>query len=150
MNIYDRATITALHHYQNINNMQKTHKAITTISRITRTDNTAFINEVKTWSDTTRDTILEQLHPGTYGILGSWTGDIFKIAIGLLLTPPIIYLLVLFVRLSIMCIRQGISCNTVAAIWKGFKFEFMDSKTALFNNTRSSIQPRRNDGPTKS
>ena len=34
MNIYDRATIRALHHYQNIDNMQKTHKAISTISRV--------------------------------------------------------------------------------------------------------------------
>ena len=74
---------------------------------------------------------MEQLHPGTYGILGSWTGDIFKIAIGLLLTPPIIYLLVLFIRLSIMCTKQGISCNTVAAVWRGVKSEFMDSNNRL-------------------
>ena len=45
MKNYDRATITALHHYQNLDNMQKTHKGITTISRITETDNVAFINE---------------------------------------------------------------------------------------------------------
>ena len=53
MNIYDRATIRALHHYQNIDNMQETHQAISTIHRVMKVDNTAFIN------DTTRETVLK-------------------------------------------------------------------------------------------
>ena len=91
MNIYDRATIRALHHYQNIDNMQETHQAISTIHRVMKVDNTAFVNDVKTWKDTTRNTVLKKLHPGTFGILltsspaplqsqgfactGGWTGS---------------------------------------------------------------------------
>ena len=106
LSIYDIKTIHALHHFQNIINLQKTKHSETIISQKNETGNPTFLNGVKDWGKASREEILKKLHPRTFSVFKTYTRQALVILFLISLMPVMVYTLVLIIRISMMCFRM--------------------------------------------
>ena len=135
-NIYDAKKIHALHHLQNIMNLQKTKHSESVISQNNETEDPTFLNGVKDWRKATKEERLNKLHPGKFSVVNTYTRKALVILFSICLMPVMAYTLVLIIQICMMCFRMGPNLLTVSAVFKSLKSSFTRHNSNMVETIR--------------
>ena len=133
-NIYDAKKIQALHHLQNLQNLQKTEYPGTIINQ-GNVESLTFLNGIKSWGKATREKILK-LHPGKFSMTNAHTWRTLLVLFSICLMPVIAYTLAIIIQICVMCLKMGLNLLTVSAVFKSLKSFFSRHNSNVIETIR--------------